>query len=57
MMPLIIFPEGTTTNGRALMKFKKGAFFTEKPFYVYSMMYCKQPAFIPCFMRAVRRAG
>lgn len=49
MKPLLIFPEGTTTNGRALMKFKKGAFFTEKPFFVYSMMYSKDPSFIPCF--------
>lgn len=49
MLPLLIFPEGTTTNGRALMKFKKGAFFTEKPFYVYSLMYSRDPSFIPCF--------
>lgn len=49
MMPLLIFPEGTTTNGRALMKFKKGAFFSEKPFHVYSLMYSRHPSFIPCF--------
>lgn len=49
MRPLLIFPEGTTTNGRALMKFKKGAFFPEKPFYVYSMLYSKSPDFIPCY--------
>lgn len=49
MGPLLIFPEGTTTNGRALMKFKKGAFFAERPFHVYSVMYSKDPAFVPCY--------
>lgn len=28
--PLIIFPEGTTTNGEHMLKFKKGAFVSEK---------------------------
>lgn len=28
--PLLLFPEGGTTNGRQLMKFRKGAFFSEK---------------------------
>ncbi len=49
MMPLLIFPEGTTTNGRALMKFKKGVFSPMKPFFVYSMKYGDGSTFIPCF--------
>ena len=28
--PLLLFPEGGTTNGKQLMKFRKGAFFSEK---------------------------
>lgn len=44
--PLLIFPEGTTTNGRGMMKFKRGAFQMEKPFYVYSLMY--NSPFVPC---------
>ena len=44
--PLLIFPEGTTTNGRAMMKFKRGAFELEKPFYVYSLYYHSK--FVPC---------
>ena len=29
-VPLLVFPEGGTTNGSSLIKFKKGAFLTEK---------------------------
>merc|ERR1719203_722051 len=29
--PLLIFPEGTTTNGRGLIDFKKGAFVSGRP--------------------------
>ena len=28
--PLLVFPEGGTTNGSALLKFKQGAFISEK---------------------------
>ena len=28
--PMVIFPEGTTTNGTALLKMKKGAFYGRK---------------------------
>lgn len=44
--PIIIFPEGTTTNGRGMMKFKKGAFEFEKPIKVYSLYYSGR--FLPC---------
>lgn len=30
MLPFLIFAEGGTTNGTAIMKFKKGAFHSEK---------------------------
>ena len=49
MMAMVIFPEGTTTNGRAIMKFKKGAFAPMKPFYVYSMFYGGNSSLTPCF--------
>lgn len=45
--PMIIFPEGTTCNGRGLMAFKKGPFMYEKPVIVYSLYYGN--AFSPCF--------
>lgn len=45
--PIIVFPEGTTSNGRGLMKFKKGPFVIERPFKVYSLYYNSD--FIPCY--------
>ena len=44
--PIMIFPEGTTTNGRAMMKFKRGAFVHEKPIKVTSLYYSGD--FLPC---------
>jgi hypothetical protein len=29
-LPFLIFPEGTTSNGTCLLKFRKGAFYSEK---------------------------
>jgi len=46
MNPIVIFPEGTTANGRALMSFKKGPFALEKPITVYSLFYNSD--FLPC---------
>jgi 1-acyl-sn-glycerol-3-phosphate acyltransferase len=37
--PLCVFPEGTVSNGRSIMKFKKGAFMSDKPIRVMSMKY------------------
>lgn len=37
--PLMIFPEGTCSNGRTLMEFKKGAFFTGQPIKIYCLKY------------------
>lgn len=46
MNPLIVFPEGTTTNGRAMMKFKKGGFFLQYPITVTALWY--EGRFLPC---------
>lgn len=35
MPQLTVFPEGTVTNGRALLTFKKGAFKDLKPVKIY----------------------
>ena len=39
MAPLGIFPEGTVSNGRVLLTFKKGAFFTKCPIKVLCVRY------------------
>jgi len=44
--PLMIFCEGTTTNGRGMMKFKRGAFELERPILVNSLFY--ESNFLPC---------
>jgi len=36
---ILIFPEGTTTNGRYLISFKKGAFFTHDPIQIVCLKY------------------
>jgi lysophosphatidylcholine acyltransferase/lyso-PAF acetyltransferase len=36
---ILIFPEGTTTNGRCIINFKKGAFVTETPLKIVSLRY------------------
>ena len=36
---VLIFPEGTTTNGRYLISFKKGAFFTQDPLQIVCLKY------------------
>lgn len=45
--PIIVFPEGTTENGRGLMKFKKGPFSVERPFYIFGLYY--ESEFLPCY--------
>lgn len=37
--PLCVFAEGTVSNGRSLMKFKKGAFVGDTPIKVMAMKY------------------
>lgn len=37
--PLLIFPEGTCSNGRTLMNFKKGAFFSGHPIKIFVIKY------------------
>ena len=48
-MSLLMFPEGGTTNGSALLKFKKGAFLAEcslKPIVLnYSLESTVSPAY------------
>jgi 1-acyl-sn-glycerol-3-phosphate acyltransferase len=41
--PLLIFPEGTVTNGRSLISFKKGAFVTGDPIKIYVIKYNPEP--------------
>ena len=37
--PILIFPEGTVSNGRAILQFKNGAFDTLTPITIFSMRY------------------
>lgn len=39
LYPLLIFPEGTISNGRSLLSFKKGAFFSGDPIKIYVIKY------------------
>lgn len=41
--PLLIFPEGTVTNGRSLMSFKKGAFVSGDLIKIYALKYNTEP--------------
>ena len=48
MLPIMVFAEGGTTNGTAIMKFKKGAFHSEKtvkPIYLEYSFGTVNPAF------------
>ena len=37
--PVLIFPEGTTGNGKCLFKFKPGAFYPGQPIQITSIQY------------------
>jgi hypothetical protein len=37
--PVLIFPEGTTGNGKCLFKFKPGAFYPGQPIQMTSIQY------------------
>jgi lysophosphatidylcholine acyltransferase/lyso-PAF acetyltransferase len=59
MYPVVIFPEGTTSNGRQLVKFHKGAFLCRVPVQPVVLQYkfwnC-DPSFtdVPAFKTALR---
>ena len=40
--PVLIFPEGTTTNGEYMISFKKGAFLNFAPVKIYGIKYTKK---------------
>jgi len=46
--PVLIFPEGTTTNGEYLISFKKGAFINFSPVKIYGIQYTNKN-FSPAF--------
>jgi len=46
--PLLIFPEGTVSNGRSLMSFKKGAFVTGDKIKIYALKYNSAPLQFIC---------
>jgi len=46
--PILIFPEGTTSNGEYMLSFKKGAFATGTPLKMYGIKYTNK-RFSPAF--------
>ncbi len=36
---MLIFPEGTTSNGRAILRFKNGAFSNLSPITIFGLVY------------------
>jgi len=46
--PILIFPEGTTSNGEYMLSFKKGAFATATPLRMYGIKYTNK-RFNPAF--------
>lgn len=47
LLPILVYPEGTCSNGYALMRFKKGAFMHKKPIKIHAIKY--NAAFAPSF--------
>lgn len=47
-LPLLIFPEGATTNGRSLLQFKRGAFTNERAVKPYYSKYKSMTGVSPC---------
>jgi len=43
--PIIVFPEGTISNGYSIIKFKRGAFMHDKPIKVLTMLAHAVPSF------------
>lgn len=47
--PLLIYPEGTTSNGKFLYSFKKGAFINEKKIRPFILKYSTNGVVNPCW--------
>jgi len=45
--PIIIFPEGATTNGTSVIEFKRGAFATLRPVKIFCLKYGTNSNFTP----------
>jgi 1-acyl-sn-glycerol-3-phosphate acyltransferase len=47
LMPICLYPEGTTSNGRSLISFKKGAFYTLTPIKMFVLKVDNREGYFP----------